>query len=232
MRKLIYGLIGASALALASAASAASCGLDCTYTVTPGVDPYAGPAPTYTFDPGSQPGGATTGNFVTGTNDGPPPLYAQPFGTAAGTGAYGGLGYFYEVGPDTGQPGIIDLTSFNLIEAISFVWGSVDSYNTLQILDGSMNVLYTIVGNDIFDPASGNRTDPATNPLVTFNFSGTAPGSIGYLKFSSTQNAFEIDNLAIGAVPEPATWAMMLLGFAGIGVSLRRRRKPALAQLA
>ena len=92
------------------------------------------------------------------------------------------MGYFYEVGPNTSQPGIIDLTSFNLIDAISFVWGSVDSYNTLQILDGSMNVLYTIVGNDIFDPASGNRTDPATNPLVTFNFSGTAPGSIGYLQ--------------------------------------------------
>lgn len=33
------------------------------------------------------------------------------------------------------------------------------------------------------------------------------------------------------AVPEPATWAMMLLGFAGIGMSLRRRR-PTLAQLA
>jgi hypothetical protein len=33
-------------------------------------------------------------------------------------------------------------------------------------------------------------------------------------------------------VPEPATWAMMLLGFGGIGVSMRRRRKPGLAQLA
>ena len=28
-----------------------------------------------------------------------------------------------------------------------------------------------------------------------------------------------------GAVPEPATWAMMLIGFGAIGVSLRRRRK-------
>jgi hypothetical protein len=27
------------------------------------------------------------------------------------------------------------------------------------------------------------------------------------------------------AVPEPATWAMMLVGFGGIGVSMRRRRK-------
>jgi hypothetical protein len=34
------------------------------------------------------------------------------------------------------------------------------------------------------------------------------------------------------AVPEPATWALMLLGFGGIGVSMRRRRRPVLAQLA
>ncbi len=31
------------------------------------------------------------------------------------------------------------------------------------------------------------------------------------------------------AVPEPATWGMMLIGFVGIGVSLRRRRRSALA---
>ncbi len=34
---------------------------------------------------------------------------------------------------------------------------------------------------------------------------------------------------APGPVPEPATWAMMLLGFGGIGYSMRRQRKIALA---
>jgi hypothetical protein len=34
------------------------------------------------------------------------------------------------------------------------------------------------------------------------------------------------------AVPEPATWAMMLMGFAGIGILLRRRRPRRSAQLA
>lgn len=29
------------------------------------------------------------------------------------------------------------------------------------------------------------------------------------------------------AVPEPATWAMMVIGFAGVGMVLRRRRRPA-----
>lgn len=33
----------------------------------------------------------------------------------------------------------------------------------------------------------------------------------------------------IGGVPEPSTWAMMLLGFAGIGIAVRRQRKSAQA---
>jgi hypothetical protein len=36
----------------------------------------------------------------------------------------------------------------------------------------------------------------------------------------------------VSGVPEPAAWALMLVGFAGVGLALRRRRKPMLAQLA
>jgi hypothetical protein len=35
-----------------------------------------------------------------------------------------------------------------------------------------------------------------------------------------------------GAVPEPATWAMMLLGFGGIGFAMRRMQKAPLTQVA
>lgn len=38
--------------------------------------------------------------------------------------------------------------------------------------------------------------------------------------------------LRVQAVPEPGTWALMLLGFAGIGAAMRRRRRRTLAQLA
>lgn len=34
------------------------------------------------------------------------------------------------------------------------------------------------------------------------------------------------------AIPEPATWAMMLLGFGAVGFAMRRRRAPVLAQAA
>jgi len=215
MRKLFIALAGASALAFASAANA---GITLSGNV-PGTTPYSGPAPTYTFDPGSRPV-VSGGAFVTGTNG---ILYAQPFGSG---------GYYYAVGPSTSMVGTIDLTSFGDIPSISFLWGSVDSYNMLEFLDSSMNVLATFTGTDIFNPANGDRTDPNTNPIVTFDLTGTDVSNFSYLRLSSTSNAFEIDDLLVGAVPEPASWALMLLGFGGIGLALRRRRKPGLAQLA
>ena len=43
-------------------------------------------------------------------------------------------------------------------------------------------------------------------------------------------NHFVISGGGQGGVPEPATWAMMALGFGGIGFAIRRRRTPALAR--
>lgn len=42
---------------------------------------------------------------------------------------------------------------------------------------------------------------------------------------SNIGGTFTITPSAMGAVPEPATWAMMLVGFGGIGFAMRRRSK-------
>jgi hypothetical protein len=43
----------------------------------------------------------------------------------------------------------------------------------------------------------------------------------------NTFKQLKLGGFSPGAVPEPATWAMMLLGFGGIGMAMRRRRTAA-----
>ena len=54
-----------------------------------------------------------------------------------------------------------------------------------------------------------------------------------YLKGTSGGNgAFSGTLTFASAVPEPATWAMMIIGFSGAGVAIRRRRRDTSAALA
>lgn len=213
MRK---NFIAAASIAISTLAFAAPASAAVTIgSITPGTDPYSGPVPTYTFEPGSIPAFSGGGVVGPGTSSG---LYAQP---------YGSTGQYYSVGPSTSSPGTIDLTSFGAITSLSLLWGSVDAYNTLEFLgaDGT-TVLQAFTGSDIFNPADGNQTDPNTNPVVTFLLSGGDENAFSYLRLTSQTNAFEIDNIAINpAVPEPATWGMMLLGFGAMGMAFRRSRK-------
>ncbi|WEK44155.1 MAG: PEPxxWA-CTERM sorting domain-containing protein [Candidatus Sphingomonas colombiensis] len=114
-------------------------------------------------------------------------------------------------------------TSFAPTSLFSFVLGSLDTYNslTLHFVGGSS---ITYVGgqiiNDLVFP-SGNQSANGSNGVVTYNANGGP--LINGATFSSEQNSFEFDNLA-RAVPEPATWALMILGFGAIGGAMRRRR--------
>lgn len=73
---------------------------------------------------------------------------------------------------------------------------------------------------------------PVTTRYLTLDITGC--GQKGHLPQQSVEycglgEIIFADGSGIGAaVPEPATWAMMILGFGGIG-SILRRRRPALA---
>jgi hypothetical protein len=58
----------------------------------------------------------------------------------------------------------------------------------------------------------------------TVPFSTAAYDKIGFTLLN-LGSAVSIDNITVAAVPEPATWAMMVLGLAAIGMTLRQRRR-------
>jgi hypothetical protein len=86
--------------------------------------------------------------------------------------------------------------------------------NTVDSVTGSQLAAALVFGVNGF----GNQTNANDNQW--FNIRDTA-GPIVFFTASSTQNAFEFDMGS--SVPEPSTWAMMALGFAGLGYAAFRR---------
>ena len=79
--------------------------------------------------------------------------------------------------------------------------------------------------------SSGGDDHPANYRF----FGATNAGGISSIFIANDNGGIEVDDLQFGllsgvrAVPELSTWAMMILGFAGIGfVANRRKSKPAL----
>jgi hypothetical protein len=75
-----------------------------------------------------------------------------------------------------------------------------------------------------------SATDPATRGWTQFTFNVLGTGS-DTLLFAGRDDPswLALDNVSVTSVPEPATWALMLTGFAGLGLALRRRAKTAAA---
>jgi PEP-CTERM motif len=59
------------------------------------------------------------------------------------------------------------------------------------------------------------------------NWAGAGGGQVG----DSITMTFSVGNPVVGGVPEPSTWAMMLVGVAGLGFAFRRSRRKVLAQV-
>jgi hypothetical protein len=115
--------------------------------------------------------------------------------------------------------------------ATSFLiwWGSIDAIAGANRYD---NILALSNG----DAITGSDLVNAVAALGNIDGEGTQTGflddqwfrisdvtSFASFTATSSQNAFEFD--MAGGVPEPSTWAMMLLGFAGLGYAAFHRRK-------
>ena len=126
------------------------------------------------------------------------------------------------------------------------------------IASATVNGTGTAIGHFVFAPISGATLNPGNGYLVvgtmpfgynyTWDTAGFATDSrINYTAFTdrytanlsaafdpvnrgSTANGYWGANLLItGAVPEPASWAMLIAGFGLTGAMMRRRRSTAIA---
>lgn len=176
-----------------------------------GASPYNSPA---TFD-FNAPTPQWSGSIFTDSLAG---YRATPLGSGGG---YAAVGPATESG---GNDQFLDLTGFAGIGEISLLWGSVDTYNYLDVMSGS-SVLYTFSGSDVANPANGDQSSPGQNRIVTLAFTGSDKFDTTALRFRSGDAAFEFDNLRVSAVPEPAGWALLLLGFGLVGMGIRSRRR-------
>ena len=124
---------------------------------------------------------------------------------------------------------VLQLNGTNVSETGIFGPGSGSFY---FLPDGSDNAAYNFRYNNgtlTFDPITGpfvvgtNTVHFIVNNTHNGIFGGPVPNNHAALYFEGTVS-FD----TVSPVPEPSTWAMMLLGFAGIGYGVyRRKSKPA-----
>ena len=71
-------------------------------------------------------------------------------------------------------------------------------------------------------------TDAPDSGYIFYSFTETASSASTLLSFTFQQDVtfWDLDDVSVVAagIPEPATWAMMLLGLGMAGVAIRRRR--------
>jgi len=108
-------------------------------------------------------------------------------------------------------------------------------------LTGTGTVSFSLLdnlGTAFTSDAMGDFIFDLTNGQNKFAFQAVNGQSIAGLSFTvaggavDTVSQVRINQAAATAVPEPATWGMMLLGFSAIGFAMRRKRRPALRQMA
>jgi hypothetical protein len=125
----------------------------------------------------------------------------------------GAIGQWWSVGPSLPQTSTATMTFTGGATEVSFLWGSPDGYNVLEI-NGS-TFTNTLLGTSL----TGDRS---IGVYLTIKASGG--DMINSLTFKSDTNAFEVDNFRVTAVPEPGTYAMMFAGLAALGFMAKRRK--------
>jgi hypothetical protein len=141
----------------------------------------------------------------------------------------------------TAPGGTLDLTAINLVQTGS---GGINSFNFTDTGVGEQGV---VVSDTLDQPPSFydlNINDGGNDLTLGFDIDGGALATTGFghstveTEFSGAPIFVVSGTITEGtgitaAVPEPSTWAMMILGFCGVGfLAYRRKQNGAALRLA
>jgi PEP-CTERM motif len=152
--------------------------------------------------------------------------------TCYATGTTAGGGLLTQVGPhgtpvSGGSPGILALDNTGATT------GFTDSLSTVS---GHTILNYSYTGSDLatyFGIFQGGSAVGCSGQgcfnntyLLFYNPAGFTSGTFDLTALFNNAGVSHVDLFDHGgSVPEPASWAMMLLGFGGIGFAMRRSRR-------
>lgn len=164
----------------------------------------------------------------------PPPntlplVYKSPFENATITrDGDNGPTYFSVGGSIAGGEGSTSPTTLTLAEerrSLAILWGSIDSYNTLEFLDSSNTLIQAITGTNVVNAFALSGLAPNFNDVALLHI--TLPTTFKSLRFLSegeTGQDIAAFEFALAPIPLPAAAWMLLTALAGLGFVARRKR--------
>ena len=116
------------------------------------------------------------------------------------------------------QGGSVTVSFTHNLNSVTIYWGSPDTYNSITLGNGDV-ITGTMVATALGFAANGSD---ANSMWVTI------ADTSAFKSFTATSSspAFEFDmaaGVSSGTIPEPSTWAMLMLGFTGLGYAAFRR---------
>lgn len=177
---------------------------------------------TFTASPGG------SGGFPFGGNSGHGSVVGQGSYGLGANGSFGGSAVYIGVDSGTGFDTLLGTTAYSQLGFFFNYAPGVGDNATISALDASGAVI------DTYDLTA---LAPISTPgaFNAFEFRGIVHSSADIYGLQFGGNYLLASGTATGVVvtptgaPEPAAWALMILGFGGAGVAMRRRRAALMA---